>query len=273
MAQLIHSVVPGALALSLALSALFGCTSRTQEPPAETPPETHTAQAEITPSLPESPPSVPGSADPVSASPDLTPASPTPTPGPAYPDLTEQPEVDDDFFADSAMLGNSLVDGFRLFSGLTSCDYYCATSMTVAGSGDLVYQMSQTQYGKIYILLGINEIGYDVSYFADQYQTMLDSIREKEPDADIYIMGLTPVSAHKSATDSTFTMDRVKMYNDALHTLAAENDCWYVDLCEALSDETGYLPSGVTSDGVHFAASHYKVWLQYLKTHYAPDDL
>ncbi len=63
------------------------------------------------------------------------------------------------------------------------------------------------------------------------------------------------------------------MYNDALHALAADTGCWYVDLCEALADDTGYLPSNVTSDGVHFAAGHYKVWLQYLKTHYAPDAL
>ena len=274
MAQLVHTVIPSVLALSLTLGALFGCTSRTSGDPASAPPEeTHTAQTEVTPALPETPPSVPGSADPVSPSPDLAPASPTPTPGPAYPDLTEQPEQNDEFFADSAMLGNSLVDGFRLFSGLTSCDYYCATSMTVAGAGDLIAQMSQKQYGKVYILLGINEIGYDVDYFIKQYDAMLDSIREREPEADIYVMGLTPVSAHKSATDTTFTMDRVNAYNEALRALAGEKECWYVDLCDALADETGYLPANVTTDGVHFAAGHYKLWLQYLRTHYAPEAL
>ncbi len=41
-----------------------------------------------------------------------------------------------------------------------------------------------------------------------------------------------------------------------------------MDLCEALSDESGYLPSNVTSDGIHFSADHYKVWLDYVKTNY-----
>ena len=246
------------VALSLALCSLFGCTSRpAEESPA--PLETSTAQVELTPAVPENTVTPPVSAAP-EASPEVTP-EPTPTASAAsYPDLTEQPAVDDDFFADAAFLGNSLIDGFRLFSGLTTCDYYCATSMTVTGAGDLINQMTQKQYGKIYILLGINEIGYDVNYFAGLYQDMLDSIRAKEPDADIYIMGLTPVSAYKSANSDTFNMDRVRTYND----------CWYVDLCAGLAGADGYLPSDVTTDGVHFAAGHYKVWLDYLKTHYAP---
>ena len=77
------------------------------------------------------------------------------------PDLTEQPPADDAFFADAAFLGNSLIDGFQLYSGLTTSDYYCATSMTVAKSEELVSQMAQKQYGKVYLLLGINEIGSD----------------------------------------------------------------------------------------------------------------
>lgn len=254
------------LALTLALGSLFGCTSR---PAAESPSETSTAQIDVTPAVPESVPPVPESTAPVSSAPE-SPAVSTPTPGPAYPDLTEQPAVDDSFFSDAAFLGNSLVDGFRLFSGLNTCDYYCATSMTVTGAGDLIRQMSQEQYGKIYILLGINEIGYDVNYFSGLYQDMLDDIRAAEPEAEIYIMGLTPVSAYKSSNSDTFNMDRVRSYNEALHQLAADNDCWYVDLCAGLAGPDGYLPSDVTTDGVHFAAGHYKVWLDYLKTHYAP---
>lgn len=254
------------LSLCLALACLFGCTQR---PDGETPIETtNTAEITVTPALPATPVPAPESKAPEAvATPEPTPAS---TPAPTYPDLTVQPAKDNDFFSDSAFLGNSLVDGLRLFSGINSCDYYCATSMTVAGAGDLINQMSQKEYGKIYILLGINEIGYDVNYFTDLYQKMLDTIKANHPGTDIYVMGLTPVSQHKSSTDSTFTMDRIRLYNSALHKLAAENECWYLDLCAGLAGSDGYLPANVTSDGVHFAAGHYKVWADYLKTHYNP---
>ena len=222
---------------------------------------------------------------PAPVAPSVTPSQPTPS-QPAISDApspmpSEDPvvspgcpvsasdRVEDEWFSDAAFLGNSLVDGFRLFSGLTTCDVYAVTSMTVMGAGSLIGQMNANQYGKVYILLGINEIGYEADYFKTQYSDMLDTIMSGQPDADIYIMGLSPVSAHKSATDSTFTMDRVRLYNEKLLELASEKGCYYIDLCEALSDESGYLPASVTSDGVHFSASHYQVWLEYLRTHHA----
>ena len=219
-----------------------------------------------------------------------TPSQPTPSqPTPSLPEVPIEPSpspagqpvvshgstvpvsdrVEDEWFSDAAFLGNSLVDGFRLFSGLTTCDVFAATSMTVMGAGSLISQMNANQYGKVYILLGINEIGYEADYFKTQYSNMLDTIIAGQPDADIYIMGLSPVSEHKSSTDSTFTMDRVRLYNEKLLELASEKGCYYLDLCEALSDESGYLPASVTTDGVHFSASHYQVWLEYLRTHHA----
>ena len=136
------------------------------------------------------------------------------------------------------------------------------------GAGNLITQMSAEQYGKVYILLGVNEIGFDADYFKGLYADMLDTIIEQQPEADIYIMGLTPVSEYKSTTDKTFTMDRIRLYNEKLLELAEEKSCYYIDLVEALSDDTGYLPASVTTDGVHFAASHYQVWLEYLRTHH-----
>ena len=179
-------------------------------------------------------------------------------------------------------MGNSLMDGFRLFSGLTTCDYYAATSMTVVGAtskacvtldtgaqGTLVDGLTQKPYGKIYILLGINEIGYDVNTFIDYYTTMLDAIIAKQPNCDIYIMSLTPVSQKKSDSSETFNMKRINEYNAALRQLAADKGCYYMDLVSALAGADGYLPANETTDGVHFSADVYKTWLQYVKTHYA----
>lgn len=205
------------------------------------------------------------------ATPTPVPPTPTPTPVPTAPPtvLPASDPVDDEWFSDAAFLGNSLVDGFRLFSGLTTCDYYAVTSMTIVSSTDMVNLMNQKQYGKIYILLGINEIGYEPEVFKGQYADLIERIREHQKDADIYIMGLSPVSEYRSTTDGLFNMTRVRLYNEQLLELAGEKGCYYIDLVEALSDETGYLPSAVTSDGIHFEAVHYQVWLDWLRTHHA----
>ena len=216
-----------------------------------------------------------------------TPGPETPSPSPseepsAGPDLAAREAKDDAFFSDAAFMGNSLMDGFRLFSGLTTCDYYAATSMTVIGAeskavitldngqtGTLLDGLSQKPYGKIYILLGINEIGYDVDTFISCYSEMLDRIVEAQPDCDIYIMGLTPVSSAKSQSSDTFNMTRIQEYNAALHQLAADKGCYYMDLVEALAGTDGYLPAAETADGIHLSVNLYKTWLDYVRTHYA----
>jgi len=208
--------------------------------------------------------------------------SPSPSPKPAGPDLTEREAVGDDYFSDAAFVGNSLMDGFRLFSGLTTCDYYTATSMSVNAidtkqcisldngqQGTILQGVTQKKYGKIYIELGINEIGYEKSAFIAKYGEMLDQIIAAQPDCAIYVMGLTPISQDKSEGGDTFTMEHVKEFNVALRQLAADKGCYYMDLVSALSDSTGYLPASETTDGIHFSADVYKSWLQYVKTHYA----
>lgn len=220
--------------------------------------------------------------------PDVTKTPPAPAPSvepepePEPPTIPHHDEpADDEFFADAAFMGNSLMNGFELYSGLTTPDYYTATSMTVLGAtskycvtlengnaGTMVDGLTQKQYGKIYILLGINEIGLNVDYFIEQYSAMLDKIMEVQENCVIYIMGISPVSMAKSSSDSNFNMTRVKEYNEALFQLAKDRGCYYMDLVEALADETGYLPAAETTDGVHFSANLYTVWVNYVRTHY-----
>ena len=77
-------------------------------------------------------------------------AQPSPTPGPETtpppvtpPPVEETPlpavpeRVDDTYFADAAFLGNSLMDGLRLFGRLEHGDFYSGTSASVI-SKDLV---------------------------------------------------------------------------------------------------------------------------------------
>jgi len=211
--------------------------------------------------------------------------SETPEPEPVPPDIPlQEVPAEDSFFEDAAFMGNSLMNGFETFSGITTPDYYTATSMTVVGAtskycvaldngnaGTMLDGVTQKQYGKIYILLGINEIGMNVDAFIEQYGAMVDKILEVQENCDLYIMGLSPVSMAKSS-DPTFSMDRVRTYNEALYNLAKDKGCWYMDLVEALADDTGYLPSNETADGVHLSANLYSVWADYVRTHYVPHE-
>ena len=195
-------------------------------------------------------------------------ASPEPTsPKPSYPDLSLRERADDSFFSDTAILGNSLIVGLSAYSNLKAPDYYCSTGMSVNTAGTYIDSMAQKQYGKIYIELGINEIGYSPDYFVRLYRALLDKIRAAQPNADIYIMAITPTS--RSKTGTYFSRERVILYNEALYQLAADWGCWYLDDFTPLADSEGYLPASETWDGIHFEAGKYRVWEELIRTYYA----
>lgn len=196
------------------------------------------------------------------------------------PDLIECEAVDDGFFADAAFLGNSLVDGLHRHGGLSEGSFFAATSASVVNvdmtkncwlesgaKATLMAALTEKQYAKIYILLGINEIGFDPDYFSELYGAMLDKLRESEPDADIYIMSLSPITEERSGYRDVFNMERVGIYNEALYALAQEKACYYVDLCQALAGEDGYLPKEESTDGIHLKPEKYPQWADYLRTH------
>lgn len=177
--------------------------------------------------------------------------------------------ADNEYFSDAAFIGNSLVDGLKLFSGLTSSDYYSKTGLSVSNvKEEILETLGEKNYHKIYIELGINEITYETSYFKLLYGEMIDEIRRLEPEADIYIMSLLPVTEEESAMSDSFNNENIMKFNRTLRTLASEKGCYYLDVYSELVDANGYLPTEVSWDGIHLTADGYGVWENYIRTHY-----
>jgi hypothetical protein len=271
----IHIRIPALFLVLIMLLSMASCSHSEDSPAAEEPSESPFDSLGVEIEPPEIKPLAP-------IPPETSLELPSPTPSQLLPpNIPEQPRADDDFFADAAFMGNSLMDGFRMFSGIATSDYFAVTSMTVLGvsssvcvtldngaAGTIIDGLTQKPYGKIYTLLGINEIGMAVDAFIEEYGSMLDKIIAAQPDCDIYVMGITPVSQAKSSSHELFNMPRINEYNAALKELAADKGCYYMDLVEALAGEDGFLPAAETSDGVHFSASLYETWAEYVRTHY-----
>ena len=196
----------------------------------------------------------------------------TPTPEP-----TPEPFTDE-YFADAAFFGNSLVDGLRSFGGLEYGDFFAGTSASVLSvdtikdahlsdgtAATLLDALLEKQYGKIYILLGINELGFNKDSFVSLYADLLDTIAAAEPDAVLYIMSLTPLTEKRSNSDDLFTRPRVEEFNAAIRTMAETHGYIYLDLYSALADANGWLPQEQSTDGVHFTVDKYWEWADFLR--------
>lgn len=234
---------------------------------------------------------------PVSAEPTPTPApTPTPTPAPTpepYDYTAPVPEseaVEDDWFSDAVFIGDSRTDGLRLYSGIKDVDFLCYKGLTVFevidnkpvietanGKVGVLQALEQKQYGKIYLMLGINELGYyNDQGFADTYGAVVDRIMELQPDADIYLQALIPVSTEKcQQTKQPYyvTNEQIAVYNGIIAAIAAEKEVYLVNVKEALVNEEGELPADASSDGIHFHKAGYQTWYQYLKSHTVEEEL
>lgn len=186
--------------------------------------------------------------------------------------VPESLAVDEAFFADAAFIGNSLSDGFRMYSGITTGTHLCATSLTMFNLESYGYltKLANAQYGKIYLNLGINEIGYGADKLVVQYKSLISKIQAQQPGADIYVQSLLPVCEpmlSSSQRSYHITNYYVRELNAALREMCGELEIYYLDTHSAYVDSNGGLPASICWDGVHLTAAAYADWLAYLKNH------
>ena len=253
------------LAALLAAGALAAAAARSPAAaPAENPPQEE-QPVTVLPAEPEIPADVPADV------PEEMPWTP----------VQESEPVDDSYFDDVAFVGDSRTDGFRLYSGLERGTYFCVTGETVASATDmenwktedgrkisLADAVAAADCGKIYLMLGINELGWNgTDIFRSHAENLLRRLQADHPDAEIVVQSLLPVSAEQDAKGSYVNNQRILAYNQVWMELAEETGCDYVNIAEAVTGEDGCLPAEMSFDGVHLNRAGCHAWLDYLRTH------
>ncbi|WP_026521139.1 GDSL-type esterase/lipase family protein [Butyrivibrio sp. VCB2001] len=195
-------------------------------------------------------------------------------------DITyEFTEVDDDYFTDAVFIGDSRTVGLSEYCEPldTRATFYAKVSLTIYdvfkkeyiktddGKMGLEQALTENQYGKVYIMLGLNEIGTgDNEYFKNAYAEVINKIRELQPDAIIYIQGIMHVTAAKSNVDKNFNNEKINSRNASLAELADNKTIFFIDMNESVDDGEGNLDSTLSSDDVHLKASSYERWHEFL---------
>lgn len=168
--------------------------------------------------------------------------------------------------------------GIREYSGLKGADFFCSVGMNVfdvtgeslsvdgVGNVTLSQLLSKKQYSKIYIMLGINEVGYPHSSVVDKYSKVLDLIKEKQPNASIIIEANLHVSKSRSDSDKVVNNAAINDLNTKLSALADGSKVFYIDANTIFDDASGSLSSDMTSDGTHLYAKYYPTWVDWIST-------
>lgn len=185
--------------------------------------------------------------------------------------------ADTSYFSDALFIGDSRTVGFYQYAPVEGAKYFARTSMSIynifnsskseTGTGDasLETYLKNNKFGKIYILLGINEIGGSIDAIVSEYGEVLAKIKQLQPGAKIIIQSNMHVSAKKSASNpNSFNNKRIDELNSKLSKLADNRVVYYLDFTHVFDDENGNLRSDYTSDGVHFYAKCYKEWRNWI---------
>lgn len=191
-------------------------------------------------------------------------------------------QVDESYFDDALFIGDSRTVGLRDYTDLSEhADFYCETSLTIQkiltenfpGLGTIEEALAGKAYGKIYIMLGINELGLGTTEnFMEKYTEVVDFLCEKAPQARIFVQGIMRVTGKKHHSDAIFNNNNINARNNAIATLADNEQIFYIDVNEVVCDEEGHLNTEYTYDQLHLLGMYNDLWKQFLMSHGVAQD-
>lgn len=184
---------------------------------------------------------------------------------------------DASYFDDALFIGDSRTADLCDFGTLKNADYYATVGMSVFNihdrnsthnPSDLPFSqfIKHKRYGKVYIMLGLNECTCIRSKIVEKYQELIDQIREAQPNAIIYIQANLLITAECSKTDKYSHNPDLIEVNNLEAQLANGKDVVYIDINNLFCLPDGTLDPSKTGDGTHIYAKYCKDWCNWLMT-------
>ena len=137
----------------------------------------------------------------------------------------EKQTVGKEYFDDALFIGDSRTVGISEYGDLNNAIFFANTGMSVynvfeknvsvpqVGKLKLEQLLTYKKFGKIYIMLGINELGYNQEKTLKKYKDLLKFIQEKQSNAIIYIEANLHVSAEISNKYKTINIININKIN------------------------------------------------------------
>lgn len=182
------------------------------------------------------------------------------------------------YFDDALFIGDSRTVGIAEYGYLENADYFADVSMSVykvwnkkiAVDGGIKKKLEtilvENTYGKVYVMLGINELGYDFEQTVERYEELLAYIHDTQPGAIIYICANLHVTEEQSLADEYFNNININRFNEAIAKLADEETFFYIDINPMFDDTEGNLSKEFSSDEAHVMGVYYVDWCDWLMT-------
>lgn len=207
--------------------------------------------------------------------PDTAPSQTT-SPAPEVPS-TVSPETGETF-SDTLFIGDSRTVGLSEYGDLGQAEVFANSGMSVFNlfqaqvtlkngtKQGLDEVLSSNRYGSIYLMLGINELGYEEQSILRQYRTVVEQIRARQPQATLILEANLHVTREKAAKSDIYNNRKIDALNEAIEAIAEETGCRYLNVNSLFDDENGNLAAGYSTDGSHILGKYYSVWVEWIRS-------
>lgn len=184
--------------------------------------------------------------------------------------------ADVSYFDDAFFIGDSRTVGLYEYGGLGNAEVFANSGMNIykvfheefelrSGEKVTLEEALQTrQFGKIYIMLGINELGYDFEQTVERYEQAIAAIRKLQPDALIFIQANLHITKVKAEESELFNNVNIDRFNKAVSELADGKKVFYLDVNPLFDDENGCLSEEFTTDHAHILGKYYVDWVDFI---------
>ena len=201
--------------------------------------------------------------------------------------MPEEPErkfrtVDKSYFDDAVFIGDSRMVGMSDYSGLDQSTYYAEVGLTIyslfekpvaklsnGSMGTIEQALQEKQFGKVYLMVGINELGTVVhkNVFYKHTAQRWNGYSNYNQMLLYFCKALcmSQKNAHKMMPISTTKIFNKENKNIA--TLADNRNIFYIDVNEVYADGKGNLSKEYTFDNVHLKGACYGQWVTFLMEH------
>lgn len=188
-------------------------------------------------------------------------------------------EADLSWFDDALFIGDSRTVGLREYGNLGNAEVVADSGMnvykifekefvTVSGEKkQLETILAERQFGKVYLMLGINELGYDFDRTVSRYADLLAKIRGLQPEALIFLEANLHITGAKSEDSPIYTNENINRFNQAAEQMANGQSIFYLDVNELFDDENGNLAEEYTVDHAHVLGKYYTDWVDWILKH------
>ncbi len=207
-----------------------------------------------------------------------------------YENVDPNEKVDDSWFDDCVIMGDSLTVGLSLYNDANNpfgnAKFVCASSLSYWNSQWDLYRPGNvhpmyngrkilledapvvTGAKKAIITLGMNDIGiWGPEGTIEQARSLLYKIRAKSPDLQIYLETVTPMLYGNQKAHLNNQL--IRQFNSNLRNFAEQEGCGFLNSYDAFADSNGNLPYDLCSDpgglGLHFNFKACAIWAEFLK--------